>query len=390
MRLALFHNLPSGGAKRATFEWVRELSKSHEIDLYIFDSESEATWDLRPLVNKIFILNKPNKRTLRTKNKILNLLPVLYKSKGLANKIDAEKYNLVLVMQCKITNSPFLLRFLKTPSFFICHEPMARILEPHYPKKNLFILFDLIRNIGLKFFIRIDKKNAVSATSIGTTSLYSKERLYLCYGLYPKVIYPGVDTIFFKPLKNILCNKSILCVGALFPSKGYEFVIEAVSKIDESERPNLRIIHGAHSYSTEYKIKLNKLAKRNKVKVIFVSLINDNSLLKEYNSALLTICANHLEPLGLVALESMACGTPVVGINEAGLRETIINGDNGILTDRDPVEFSEAIMLLIQNKKICNQMSKFGIKYVSEKWNWKVSTGNLDQHLTMLAKKNIS
>ena len=131
MRLALFHNLPSGGAKRATFEWVRELSKSHEIDLYIFDSESEATWDLRPLVNKIFILNKPNKRTLRTKNKILNLLPVLYKSKVLANKIDVEKYNLVLVMQCKITNSPFLLRFLKTPSFFICHEPMARILEPN-------------------------------------------------------------------------------------------------------------------------------------------------------------------------------------------------------------------------------------------------------------------
>jgi glycosyltransferase involved in cell wall biosynthesis len=386
MKIALFHNLPSGGAKRATFEWIRQLSKTYKIDLFIFDEESEVTWDIKPYTNRVFIQNKFKKNLLKN-NRLISLIPLIYQYKKLAKKIDQGEYDLVLTMQCKITNSPFLLRYLKTPSFFICHEPMARIFEPHYPKKDFSFLFNWLRKIGLNFFINIDKKNAICADSIGTTSFYSRERLYLCYGIFPKVIYPGVDTNFFKPNKKIARKNTILSVGSLFQSKGHEFVIESIGEISKSQRPNLKIIHGAHHYSSSYKAKLNMLAKNYDVKVTFVSSIDDKSLFKEYNSSILTACANLLEPLGLVALESMACGTPVVAVKEAGLRETIINNENGILTERNSLEFSKAIITLIKNQEKWNQLSKNGIRYVSDKWTWKFSSKNLDQYLKNFIKK---
>ena len=46
MRIALFHNLPSGGAKRAVFEFIKHLSKAHEIDLYIYDIKAEDFLDI--------------------------------------------------------------------------------------------------------------------------------------------------------------------------------------------------------------------------------------------------------------------------------------------------------------------------------------------------------
>ena len=248
----------------------------------------------------------------------------------------------------------------------------------------------MFEKIGLNFFIGIDKKNAICADSIGTTSFYSRERLYLCYGVFPKVIYPGVDTNFFKPIKKIARKKTILSVGSLFPSKGHEFVIESIGQINKSQRPNLKVIHGAHQYLSSYKVKLNKIAKEYDVKVTFVSSIDDKTLLKEYNSSILTACANLLEPLGLVALESMACGTPVVAVKEAGLRETIINNKNGILTERNSLEFSKAIMVLIKNQEKWNQMSKNGIRCVLDKWTWEFSSKNLDKYLKSFIKKEFS
>jgi glycosyltransferase involved in cell wall biosynthesis len=388
MRLALFHNLPSGGAKRATFEWINELKGMHEIDLYIFDKQVELTWNLKPIVKNIFIASDTKKINLNNSNKLINLISTIYRSKKLAKKIDNRKYDLVLCMQCKVTNSPYLLRFLKSKSVYICHEPLSRVLEPHYPKKYSNSFFNFFRKLGLRFFIQIDRDNAVSADSILTTSYYSRERLYLCYGVYAKVIYPGVDTTFFKKQKKGIRKHCVLSVGSLFPSKGHDFVINSLSVIDKKIRPNLLIIYGANKWSNKYKNELKALAQKQKVKTTFLGAINDDLLLKAYNSSFLTLCGNHLEPLGLVSLESMACGTPVIAVNEAGLRETIVNLENGILTDRNPLDFSEAIVRLILNKQTWLKMSNKAVKYTSENWSWKISSSNLNQYLKNLIKKN--
>ena len=54
----------------------------------------------------------------------------------------------------------------------------------------------------------------------------------------------------------------------------------------------------------------------------------------------------------------MACGTPVVGVAGAGVRETIVHNKTGVLTERDPVEFDKAVELLLNNDQLGLDMEK--------------------------------
>jgi glycosyltransferase involved in cell wall biosynthesis len=63
--------------------------------------------------------------------------------------------------------------------------------------------------------------------------------------------------------------------------------------------------------------------------------VSDAELVRMYSAALCTICASRLEPVGLTALESLSCGTPVVAINEGGFRETVCHERNGLLVTPD-------------------------------------------------------
>ena len=52
MRIALFHNAPSGGAKRAIYEWTRRLTEHHQIDVYTLNSADHDFCDIRPFVQQ--------------------------------------------------------------------------------------------------------------------------------------------------------------------------------------------------------------------------------------------------------------------------------------------------------------------------------------------------
>ena len=64
-------------------------------------------------------------------------------------------------------------------------------------------------------------------------------------------------------------------------------------------------------------------------------LITDEELVILYNKAKLVVYTPYMEPFGLVPLEAMSCGTPVVGVNEGGVMETVLNGKTGILVERN-------------------------------------------------------
>jgi glycosyltransferase involved in cell wall biosynthesis len=274
------------------------------------------------------------------------------------------------------------LRYLKISSLYFCQEPLAKAKEPHYsldrgPVEKLF------RNLIMGILSRIDRSNACRATLICSNSLYSKENIYRWYGTYPRLNYLGVDTSLFRPI-HLDREPVILSVGSLLPSKGSEFIIKSVSTLEV--KPAIRFVY--HVSDLKYQKELTELAKELKVSISFDYLLDQNDLVRAYNRASLTVFASLLEPLGLVPLESMACGTPVVGIAEAGIRETIKHDINGLLTERDPHEFGQAINKLMTNKTLWANFSVRGLEEVRSNWTWDKSYQRLERHLETLRDKS--
>jgi glycosyltransferase involved in cell wall biosynthesis len=384
MRIALFHNLPSGGAKRSVHELIKILSRKHIIDLYIYDKHAEDFLDIRSIVNKTVYVNGGETDNGKGLNRLFSLKIVKSASKKTAKLINLEKYDLALIMQCKVVNSPFILRYLNLPSLYFCHEPLAKILEPHYRSKEQDGLLGPIKKIFIRWLISIDRFNALKATQICTSSLYCIENIYRNYGIYASLNYLGVDRNNFKPLGNKRSSK-ILFVGALNAAKGQDFVIESVGTI--KIKPEIVFIYNFSYGNSEFKERLINRANHLGVSITFQNMANERELVFAYNEAFVTVFPSHLEPLGLVPLESMACGTPVIGVAEAGIRETIQDGENGLLTERDSIEFGKAITRLFEDKLLWKAISEEGITRVAEKWTWEQSCDRLEVNINKTIAK---
>jgi len=178
-------------------------------------------------------------------------------------------------------------------------------------------------------------------------------------------------------------DRVVLSVGALTPAKGFDFVIESVGRIPPDQRPRLFIV--SDYQGAEERAYLSWLAGLEGVEVSFCTMVPDERLVKLYNSAVVTLYASVREPFGLVPLESMACGTPVVAVAEGGVCESVMHRQTGLLTERDPGRFATAIQTLFENGKLARQYGSQGREYVLEQWSWENAVERLEEHMVQVA-----
>ena len=76
----------------------------------------------------------------------------------------------------------------------------------------------------------------------------------------------------------------------------------------------------------------------------------------------------------------MACGTPVIGVAEGGVLETIVHEQTGLLLDRKPDAFADAIIELMENVNRRNEYSAQAREYVCQNWTWDNATKKLEQY----------
>jgi glycosyltransferase involved in cell wall biosynthesis len=100
------------------------------------------------------------------------------------------------------------------------------------------------------------------------------------------------------------------------------------------------------------------------------------------------VYAPYNEPFGLVPLEAMACGKPVVGIDEGGVKESIVDTFTGVLVDRNPQAFGAAIQFLLENPSLVAQYSENSRKHVLANWSWERSVSQLEHYLHEIAIKH--
>lgn len=394
MRIALYHNLPSGGAKRTFFEFAKQFRKNgHDIDLYILDSADESFLSIKNIANNVykfkFLKFSRENSLLSFLNfffSIFDILSMLLVSKKIAKEIDKKKYDFVFISNCHLTQNPCILRYSKSRKVLYSQEPLRylyekniRVLEQSSSRLKR-LLFDFL--FFPYFFIlkRIDSYNIEKADLVLVNSYFSRESFIRAYNIYPIVSYLGVDIAVFKNL-NIKKENIVLSIGALSKFKAHDFIIDSISKI-KGIRPELIIISDRGSENDKSYL-LDKAQKLN-VKIRILFKISEEELIKYYNKALLTTYASIMEPLGLVVLESFACGTPVLGIKEGGMRETIIDGYNGYATDRDINEFSQKLEKMLTDKNYLFKLGNNAEDFVNKNFTWDIAYKSLFEKINKL------
>jgi len=395
MRIAIYHNLPSGGAKRTLGESVGRLSGLHEIDVYTLGCADHQFADIRGMVSKhaIFhfhptpLMRSPFGR-INQAIRLFDLLRLKRLNQKIANIIERGKYDVVFVQPCMFEGSPSLLNYVsQTPSVFYCHETLRILYEqmpsrPYdsldSPRRRLLNMIDPMSGLYRGYLQRKDRQNVRNAGVVLVNSLYSHDAIAAAYGVKPKVSYHGVDTNLFRPI-NLDRESWVLSVGSITPLKGFDFLIRTLAHIHHEKRPTLKIVSNfANPHEYEY---LSQLARDLSVSIEMIIGVSDEELVRLYNKAALTVYAPINEPFGLIALESMACGTPIVAVDEGGLRESVVPNSVGLLVERDEDEFAHAISFLLQQPELCSDYGINGRKEVERKWTWERAVACLERAL---------
>jgi glycosyltransferase involved in cell wall biosynthesis len=398
MKIAVYHNLPSGGAKRMMYEIIRHLSEVHEFDVFTYNSSNHDFADIRPYVKNhqqfdfktSGLFSSPFGR-FNQLVRLVDLIRIQNLDRKIAAVIENGQYDLVWVNPCQIQNSPSILRHIKKiPSVFICQEPLRILYEQMparpYDKKDgrltkVLNFLDPLPGIFFGTLRKNDRRNILSATKVLVNSGFMRSTVSQVYPVTPFVNYAGVDSDFFHPV-DLPEGNFVFSAGSLTPLKGYDFIITALANIPEEFRPPFVI--ACNFENPPEKEFLINLAKKLNVNLSIKSSISDHELMELYNRARLTVYSPIREPFGLVAVESMACGTPVVGVREGGLIETIEHEKTGILTERDAMEFGAAIQQLLFNSNKLERFRKAGREAVLEKWTWKISAETINNHFMTL------
>jgi glycosyltransferase involved in cell wall biosynthesis len=398
MKIAIYHNLLSGGAKRALYEFTRRLCSRHQIDVFTLSSSNHEFADIRPFVHqhKIYpfesgrLFQSPLGR-LNQAVRIQDLRRIEALSRQIARDIDSGGYDLVFAQPCQIENSPSILHFLqKTPSIFFCQEPLRMLYEemparPYDRKESFtrrfFNRLDPLPGLYRQSLKKRDARNLRAANRVLVNSEFIRQSAQRIYQVNTRVNPLGVDSSLFRKIETPK-EPFLFSVGSLTPLKGFDFLIRAIAHIPAEERLPLRL--ASNFQNPPERDYLHHLAASLGVQLEMMDNIRDELLVKLYNQALLTVYAPIREPFGFVAIESMACGTPVVAVKEGGVAETVIDGQVGMLSERNEEAFARAIQQMIQHPDLLEAYGKNAQAYVRAKWTWDHTIQTLEAYFKEL------
>jgi len=402
MKIAIYHNLLSGGAKRALNEYAQRLCKNHQLDIFNLTSSNHDFADIRPYANQYHeypftrgnLFNSPFGR-LNQVVRMLDLVRIEKVNRQIAQDIDAGGYDLAFIHPCQVENCPSVVYFLKkTPSVYYCPESLRTLYEvmPARPYdgressgRQVLNRVDPLPGLFHRAQKQRDARNLRAADRILVNSEFTRQSVNKIYQVEAKVSRLGVDDRLFR---KIVYEKQpfVLSVGSLTPLKGFDFVIRALAQLPPERRLPLRIV--SNFQNPPERDYLTGLANSLDVDLTLLDGISDEMLVRLYNQATLVLYAPIREPFGFVAIEAMACGTPVVAVREGGVCETVIDSKVGLLTDRREEDFAQAILTLLDHPDRLQEYGQNARTYVKEQWTWDRAVEILENHLQETLKAN--
>lgn len=224
------------------------------------------------------------------------------------------------------------------------------------------------------------------------------------------VIPCGVDTSLFRPMDRQAAKKYlgikgrrlILFVGRLDPIKGLDTLLHAARILKHNLGPwdepfSIMIVGGAGGNgdisSTPEIVALKEIAKCMEVEdsLIFFGSKSQTELPFYYAASEVCVLPSRYESFGMVALEAMACGTPVVASRVGGLTYTVIHGETGLLVpEGKPEELARALAILLRDEELRDRLGQNATRR-AKNFSWaRVVEGLLDLYNQLLGQKEAS
>lgn len=358
MKIALFHELPKGGARMVVNEMARRLKKEHTVDFYT------TSPSFRPDESSLFTAT--NVYEFKTKTWLggnwkirlykdtIELIKLYLSHRKIAIDIRNKNYDIVFIHASSYIEAPFLLRFPNKNKIFYCHDPNYRFVYDSILgiKKNLGFVRYAYEVVNRFIRKKLDKDNIRGADVLIASSMFEKRVIKKTYDIDSKVIYYGVDVKYFKKQKKSKVY-DVLFVGTSHPLEGFLFLQKVLRHLPK-------------------KIKIKTLLGDKK-------WTEKDELRNTYVRSKTVICLAYNEPFGLIPLDAMACGVPVVAVEEGGYKETIVDGRTGYLVKRDPKLIAKKIQYLLKNDKLRQLFGNNGRRHVVKNWTWEKNIQELNK-----------
>jgi glycosyltransferase involved in cell wall biosynthesis len=411
LRIAVWYNLPSGGALRALNYQVRGLlDRGHTLEAWKPTDDSKES-DLMsigamipehqvPVTEEAVSRGSYIDRIKQSLSEQERTFEAMERHSAICSEeMTREGFDVLLAHSCRIYNTPFIGRHVAGTKVLYLHEPSRALYEAgrrslwrtsldlsksKSVRRKLSAIFrDYLYVRDLRARADLDYLNAAAFDEILVNSFYTRECVLRAYNLESRVCYLGIDTELFRSLERPR-ESFVMGVGGIAPNKNIEFVIDAIGTIEATRRPKLKWV-GQSAIET-YRDELIKRAVSLGVDLELIVCLSDEDLVEQLNRASVFVYAPRLEPFGLAPLEANACGLPVVAIREAGMRESIIPGFNGFLVENNPVDMGERVSYLMENPKMSREMGNQAAIDVQKTWTWRRSIDLLEDRLISNSK----
>ena len=216
---------------------------------------------------------------------------------------------------------------------------------------------------------QVERELMASADHIVVFSPHERDamvRLYQADATRIGLIPCGVDLSLFRPLDQqevreklgLNGEKVLLYVGRIEPLKGLELLLHTAAQLQTFEQIRVLVVGGGAGRDQEID-RLRELAKSLNVDKVFdfIGRVDQQDLPLYYNAADVCVVPSFYESFGLAALESMACGTPVVATRAGGLSTIIQHGRTGYLKAwRCPEAFASSVEMIISSRNLQHSM----------------------------------
>lgn len=407
MRIAIWHDLPSGGGRRALFDQARGLvSAGHDVAVWC---PPQADRSFLPLdgIGPERVVPMERGRRLRgplgwVRSGLADRLGFEAHCRVCAGEMEAEGVEVVLAHSCQFHRAMPLARFLSLPSVLYQHEPFRWFYEAmprqrweaegeyafwRTPGRISAWIRSQLRLHPSRHQVRWERDDAGAFDRILVNSLFSRESILRAYGLDARVCRLGVDSSWFSPpAPGSRRTRDFVGLGAFVPEKGPETVLRAIARL-ETPRPALDWIGNvAHQGYLE---RLRGLAAELGVEFRPHLAASRDRVRELLRGASCLAYAPRLEPFGYAPIEAGACGTAVVAIAEAGVRETVVDGETGFLAE-DIDGFSRRLGEVAGDPELAERLGRGGLRRARETWSLEGATERLAYHLEEVTRQRAS